>query len=166
MRVSSSNTSAQSDALTRAGLASIVRRMKIGNVAILSASLGISSLLGCFYPRTDFVRVEPVKYVPPPSEPIPNSQFGWVKVGQDEAERYLVTVGDLTYQRIIEPNKRSGEIAFESAVDAFATFAEKKVEEMHYCKHSHVPEDARELIGGNTPPEMRIYVECVEEPSD
>lgn len=129
----------------------------------MCASLVTSLLSGCFYSRTDFVRVEPVKYVPPPSEPIPNTEFGWVKVRQAEAQRYLVTVGDLTYQRIIEPDKRSGEITFESAVDAFAAFAKKKVEEMHYCKHAHVPEDARKLIGGNTPPEMRIYVECVEE---
>jgi len=129
----------------------------------MCASLGTSLVSGCFYSHTDFVRVEPVKYVSPPSEPVPNTKFGWVKVSRAEAQRYLVTVGDLTYQRIIEPNKRSGEITFEAAVDAFATFAEKKVEEMHYCKHAHVPEDARKLIGGNTPPEMRIYVECVQQ---
>jgi hypothetical protein len=137
--------------------------MNIMNVAIMCVSLGTSLLSGCFYSHTDFVRVEPVKYVPPPSEPAPNTKFGWVKVNQADAQGYLVTVGDLTYQRIIETNERSGEITFEAAVDAFATFAEKKVEEMHYCEHAHVPEDARKLIGGNTPPEMRIYVECVQE---
>ena len=137
--------------------------MKIGKLAILCASVTASLLSGCFYSHTDFVRVESAKYVPSPSKPIPNTQFGWVKVNQAEAQRYLVTVGDMTYQRIIEPRRRNGEITFETAVDAFARFAERKVEEMHYCEHAHVPEDARKLIGGNTPPEMRIYVECTKE---
>ncbi|MCW8930500.1 MAG: hypothetical protein OQL19_09710 [Gammaproteobacteria bacterium] len=99
--------------------------------------------------------------MPAPSKPKPNTTFGWVEVSEDEAQGYVVHVGDLTYQRIIEPHKIDGEITFEAAVNAFASFAEEKVVALHYCNSARVPEDARKLLGGNTPPEMHIYVECV-----
>jgi len=138
-----------------------VRRMKIGKQVILSVSLSTGLLSGCFYSHTDFVRVEPVKFVPAPSTPKPNTTFGWVEVSKDEAQGYVVRVGDLTYQRIIEPHKVDGEIKLDAAVNAFASFAEEKVVALHYCSSARVPENARKLIGGNTPPEMHIYVECV-----
>jgi len=137
--------------------------MNIWTFIYLSTVLSAALLTGCFYSHTDFVRVEPVKYVPPPSEPIPNTKFGWIKVSETEAQGYVVRVGDLTYQRIIESHKVDGEITFEAAVAAFASFAEQQVEEMQYCSSAHVPEDARKLIGSNTPPEMHIYVECVQQ---
>lgn len=87
--------------------------------------------------------------------------FAYVEVSKDEAQGYIVRVGDLTYQRIIEPHKIDGEITFEAAVNAFASFAEEKVVALYYCSSAQVPEHARKLIGGNTPPEMHIYVECV-----
>jgi len=135
--------------------------MKIGNLVILFVSLSTGHLSGCFYSHTDFVRIEPVKFVPAPSAPEPNATFGWVEVSKDKAQGYVVHVGDLTYRKIIEPHKVDGEIPLEEAINAFASFAEEKVVALHYCSTARVPENARKLIGGNTPPEMHIYVECV-----
>ena len=140
---------------------SLVRRMKIRKLAILCISLSTGLLSGCFYSHTDFVRVDPVKFVPAPSTPKPNTAFGWVEVSKDEAQGYVVRVGDLTYKKIIEPYKVDGVITLKAAVNAFASFAEEKVVALKYCNSARVPENARKLIGENTPPEMHIYVECV-----
>ena len=109
---------------------------------------------------TDFIMIEPVRYVPPPPEPIPDSSFGWIPTSPDDAERFVVRVGDITYQRIIEPYKVNGKITTDAAVSAFAAFAEREVVKHSYCSFAKVPEDARRLIGFNAPPEMYIAVEC------
>ena len=108
------------------------------------------SLSGCFYSESDFVRVEPGK----------RTSLGWVIVEAAEAEGFLVRVGSLTYRRIIEPYMVDDEITFESAVSAFAAFAEKQVLQRGYCESAFVPERARKLHGSHAPPEMHIYVEC------
>ena len=125
-----------------------------------SVGLAAVTLGGCYFPSTDFVKIEPVKYIPPPSELIPNSTFGWVEVSPSEAQGYRVRVGDITYERIIEPHKVRGEITYEAAVDALARFAVQQVIEAHYCDSAYVPESSRRLVGSQRPPEMWMYVEC------
>jgi hypothetical protein len=122
--------------------------------------LAAATLIGC-YGHTDFVVVEPKRYVSPPPQPIPNSQFGWVTTTPDLAERYLVRVGDLTYQRIIEPHRVNGQLTQEAAINALAAFAEQEVVRKKYCASAETPKDARKLIGSNTPPEMHIIVVCI-----
>ena len=112
-----------------------------------------ATLLGCIYSHTDFVKVEP-------SKRIQNTENGWISVSEDQAQGYKVRVGDLTYQRIIEPHKVNGEIDLETALSAFASFAEKQVVRMEYCNTAVVPESSRKLVGSNSPPEMWIYVVC------
>ena len=123
-------------------------------------SLGIAALAGCYYPSTEFVKIEPVRYVPPPNSPQPNSRFGWVEVSRTEAQVYRVRVGNLTYQKIIEPYKNGEEISYEAAVNAFAEFAVRQVIGANYCKFAHVPQHSRQLFGSQRPPEMVMYVEC------
>ena len=116
-------------------------------------------LSGC-YAHTDFVVVEPVRYVAPPSTPTPDSTFGWVATAADQAEGYRVRVGDLTYRRIIDPLLKDGEITKEQAVSAFSAFAEKEVVRRQFCASAFTPPEAQHLVGSNTPPEMEIYVRC------
>jgi hypothetical protein len=116
---------------------------------------------GC-YAHTDFVVVEPVRYVPPPTAPVSNARFGWVRTTPENAERFKVRVGDLTYERIIEPHKKSGTVTLEDATSAFSAFAEAEVVRQKFCPAASTPADARRLIGSNTPPEMWIYVQCMQ----
>jgi hypothetical protein len=136
--------------------------MKSGFSKSWVVAIGLVLLSGCYFPSTDFVKVEPVRFVPPPATPIPNTQFGWVEVSPVEAQGYRVRVGDLTYQTIIEPHKVGGKISYEAAVETFSKFAEKKVIEAEYCKSAHVPESSKKLYGSQRPPEMHMYVECNE----
>jgi len=127
--------------------------------AALGASLGLMLLSGC-YAHTDFVVVEPVRYVPPPPAPTPGSTFGWVPADAGKADGFKVRVGDLTYQRIIEPLKKDGEITREQAVSAFSAFAEIEVVRRQFCTAAFTPPEARQLVGSKTPPEMETYVRC------
>lgn len=120
-----------------------------GRTTWISAFI-LLSLSGCFYSATEFVRVEPGKH----------TSLGWVTVEEAEAEGFLVRVGSLTYRRIIEPHMKDNEITSESAVSAFAAFAEQQVLQKGYCESAFVPERAWHLYGSNAPPEMHIYVEC------
>jgi len=126
---------------------------------VLFGLAGLLALVSC-YGHTRFVTVEPVRYVPAPAEPIPNSTFGWIETTADQAERFRVRVGDLNYQEIIEPHKINGEVSKEAAVTALATFAEQEVVKRGFCTRASTPEDARRLVGSNSPPAMWIFVQC------
>jgi hypothetical protein len=121
--------------------------------------LGFVVLSAC-YGHTDFVRVEPVYYVPPPAKPIPNTTFGWVETTTVNAQGFRVRVGDLTYQRIIEPLKKHGEVTTEQAAAALDTFAVKEVVARGLCREAFAPPRAVLPGGFNNPPETRAYVEC------
>ena len=136
--------------------------MKIQNLKCACLGLSVAVLAGCYFPSTDFVKVEPVRFVPPPAVPIPNSRFGWVEVNPAEAQRYKVRVGDLTYKKIIEPQRVNGAITYEAAVSSLADFAVRQVIEAGYCRSAYVPEGEQRLIGSQRPPEMWMYVECNE----
>ncbi len=126
---------------------------------LVSIALSAAITAGC-YAHTDFVVVEPVRYVPP-AAPVVNARFGWVNTTVDKAERFKVRVGDLTYQRIIESHKVRGEITHEAAISAFSNFAEAEVVRQKLCSAASTPADARQLVGSNTPPEMWIQVQCI-----
>jgi hypothetical protein len=128
-----------------------------------SLGLGIAvALLSACYANTDFVAVDPVMYVPPPSSvPAHEEGFGWVKTTSDRADRFRVRVGNLTYRRIIEPHKVQGGITTDAAISALASFAEEEVVRQKLCVNAKVPVEARRLIGSSTPPEMWIDVQCV-----
>jgi hypothetical protein len=127
---------------------------------VIGIAMSVAIASGC-YGHTDFVIVEPVRYVQPPTMPLSEARFGWVSTTADKAERFRVRVGDLTYQRIIEPHKIRGEITTEAAISALAGFAEAEVVRQQFCAAASTPPDARQLVGSNTPPEMRIYVRCI-----
>jgi hypothetical protein len=116
------------------------------------------SLSAC-YAHTDFVTVEPIRYVP--IHRAPNSSSGWVTTDVVNAERFRVRIGDLTYKRIIEPYMIDGKLSAEVAITALATFAEQEVVKQGFCTEAVTPADSRKLIGSNTPPEMWISVVCV-----
>lgn len=115
------------------------------------------------YPDTDFVRVEPIHYVPPPPAPTPNSTWGWLETSAANATRYRVRVGGLTFDRIVEPSKINGTLNTEAAVSAFASFAEQQVVKAGFCSEAKAPAPpgTRRLIGSQHPTEMWMYVECI-----
>lgn len=117
-------------------------------------------LPGC-YGHTDFVIVEPVRFVMPSAKSVPNSRFGWLETSVDRAEGFRVRIGDITYQRIIQPYKKDGKITFDEAVSALSNFAESEVVRRRFCASATTPAESRRLHGLSTPPEMVIYVQCV-----
>lgn len=112
-------------------------------------------------PNSDYVIVEPVKYVPCETNPSPNSSCGWVKVDGPNFDGYKVHLGEMKYHKIIEPLIASNTLTGETAISAASTFAENEVVNRQLCVSAKVPADARRLAGSQNPPEIIMYVECV-----
>jgi hypothetical protein len=117
-------------------------------------------------PNSDYVIVEPVKYVPPPAAPIPNYRFGWVTTSVEDAQRFRVRIGDQRYHDLIQPHRVNGNIPLETAISVTAAFAEHEVISRHLCQSASVPAESRKLVGPQGPWEIWMYVECHERSSN
>lgn len=117
--------------------------------------------LGCAAEPSDYVVIVPVKYVPRPATPAPNSRFGWLETTPAQAERFSVRVGEQKYFRIIEPYKSEKEFSAERAISLLSAFAEREVVARKFCTVAAVPSDERRLVGPQRPREMWISVECI-----
>ena len=111
-------------------------------------------------PNSDYVLIEPVKYVAAPATPRPNYEFGWVIASLEDAEGFRVRIGDQKYHDLIRPYMVNGSITNEKAVSVAAAFAEQQVTERGLCKVASVPANSRNLHGPQGPWEIWMYVEC------
>ena len=119
-------------------------------------------LSGCtsFEANSNYVLIEPVKYVAAPATPCPNCKFGWVTTSSEDAERFRVRIGEQKYHDLIRPYLVNGGITNEKAVSVAAAFAEQQVAGRGLCKVASVPADSRKLMGPQGPWEIWMYVEC------
>jgi hypothetical protein len=138
---------------------------KLNFLGCISHTLIFLILQSCtsIAPNSDYVIIEQVKYVACSAEPSPNSSCGWVKTESPNFDGYRVRLGDMKYHKIIEPLIANNTLTGDTAISATAAFVENEVIKRQLCTSARVPADAKNhLIGSNNPPEIRMYVECVE----
>jgi hypothetical protein len=144
-------------------LVSTVRKTNSNSLNHILYILFVFILQSCasIAPNSDYVIVEPVKFVPCETNPSPNSSCGWVKVDGPIFDGYNVHLGDMKYHKIIEPLIANNTLTGETAVSAASTFVENEVVKRQLCTSAKVPAKARNLRGSQNPPEIIMYVECV-----
>ncbi|HVK55053.1 MAG TPA: hypothetical protein VM532_08505 [Burkholderiales bacterium] len=128
--------------------------------AILAVAAALSGCVATPALETNYVEVDPVTFVPCENKPVPNSRCGYLETTIERAEMFRVRIGELRYQRLIEPLKAKRGLVLESAVQAAATLAEREIVTRGYCKAAVVPPEFRRLFGPQGPWEIWMYVRC------
>ena len=112
-------------------------------------------------PNSDYINVVPVKNIPKPVEPIPNSTWGRLETSDPHPDGYFVKMGDKRYNKIVEPFVVDGKLTIEAAISAVSSFAEVEVVARKLCGAAKVPSKDRRLTGNQKPSEVWVYVECI-----
>lgn len=135
-----------------------VMRLRLSaSATFLAFALLVQALSGCASPpsNTDFVIVEPERYVPPPAAPIPNFAFGWLPAEAANADAFRVKVGNRQY---LELMKRVGP---ENIKAELALFAEKEVVARNFCPSRVARTKRPQVVGPRSGEYVWVMVECV-----
>src|SRR2546425_8354649 len=90
-------------------------------------ALAAAVVLGCAT-NTDYVTVDPVRFVPVIGKDGPRCQ-GWCPASADQATKFRVKVGNVTFHRITNEAKAQGK----DRDRAFLDFATREVEARGFC---------------------------------
>jgi hypothetical protein len=139
----------------------IIKIKLLNNILCALIFLTVSSCTS-IAPNSDYVIVEPVKYIPEGADSGSNSSWGWLVTTDPHPDGYRVRLGDMKYHKIIEPLIANNTLTVETAISAASIFAENEVVKRQLCLSTKIPAKAKTLTGSQNPPEIRMYVECVE----
>jgi hypothetical protein len=106
-------------------------------------------------PKTDFVTIEPLKYVPPPQQPVRDGRFGWLPTTAAEADAFRVRVGNRQYSELLD---RAGP---EGVAAELARFAEREVLSQNLCASGAARTMQPQIVGPRDGTNVWVLVECI-----
>ena len=114
-------------------------------------------LTGCA--STDYVRIEPVRYEAAPPSPTPNRVFEWTPTSTERARMFRVRIGSDAADKLVATHK----VAKNEYWTFLRTYSIGEVVANKHCSAGAIPNGPLgQAMGQQVPPEVWIYVQCVE----
>jgi len=113
-------------------------------------------LVGCNTPppATDFVIVEPIRFVPQPPAPVPNMSFGWLPADMGNAEAFRVKLGNKQYFELLN------QVGPERITTELALFAEREVVNRGACSSGVARTIRPQIVGPRSGEYVWLLVRC------